>query len=211
MRGFLIVCATVLVAIAIGVSVIALQRSPDLYMCPSTRYCLDLARVFGVRGPFLVPSEQELKTETGLVVKDRISSLGDPSLVQTDQRGKPVWSLRYDLSDPRNHRFVYFFLTNWNVVTKGGTIGCRRQLVANQGGLSVYVTSAVAPGGRRFCYVLKVGGGQLVDLEVWGGFGSLGYEIRSNIGFFKLFPGGAASPGTLHWVENVVGSLKTAP
>ena len=108
-RGFLIVCAAVLVTIAIGVTVIAVQTPPGFYECPTTTYCLDLAKAVGVRGPILVPSEPELTARTGLLVQDRLFYFGDfPSYVQPDVPGQPLWLLRYDLSGSGNLRPLFF-------------------------------------------------------------------------------------------------------
>ena len=109
--GFLIVCATVMAAIAVGVTVIALQAPPGLYACPTTKYCLDLAKAVGVRGPVLVPSEPELTNRTGLSIQDRLFYFGDfPSFDQSDVPDEPLWLLRYDLSEPGNLRpGLYFF------------------------------------------------------------------------------------------------------
>ena len=78
------------VAIAIGVTVIALQAPPGLYGCPTTKYCLDLARAVGVQGPVLVPSEPELTNRTGLLIDDRLFFFGDfPSFDQSDVPARP--------------------------------------------------------------------------------------------------------------------------
>jgi hypothetical protein len=204
-RGFLIVCATLLIAIAIGVTTIAVQSPPGFYECPTTKYCVDLARAVGVTTPILVFSESELTKRTGLLVKDRLFYFGDfLDSDHSDVPGEPLWSLRYDLNGG-NGRPLYFLISDDSLWSPPG---CARQLVKLSGGLSNYVTRAVAPGGRRFCYGSRVSGRYLVDLEVWGRLGSLGYILRLNTNLVRAFPGGATSPAALRWVENVVGSLR---
>ena len=200
-------------AIAVGVTVIALQAPPGLYACPTTKYCLDLAKAVGVQGPVLVPSEPELTNRTGLSIQDRLFYFGDfPSFDQSDVPDEPLWLLRYDLSEPGNLRpGRYFLITDLSLWTEYGAERCPRQLVKFSGGSSDYVTSAVAPGGRRFCYGLRVGGGYVLGLEARGRLGPLGYIIRLNSNPVRAFSGGATSPAALHWVEGVVGSLKVEP
>ncbi len=212
MRGFLIVCATVLVAIAIGVTVIAVQAPPGFYECPTTKYCLDLAKAVGVRGPILVPSEPALTGRTGLLVQDRLFYFGDfPSYDQPDVPGQPLWLLRYDLSGPGNLRPLYFFVTDESLWTEAGATACARHVLAYRDGSYSYVTPALASNRRRFCYELTLGGGHLQNLDVWGKFGSLGYIIRLNASPLRPFPGGATSLAALRWVEGVVASLKVEP
>ena len=210
MRGFLILTAAVLAAIGVGVTVIAVKGPQHYYACPTTKYCLDFAQAAGIRGPVLVPSAPVLMAETGLLVKDRLFILGGPSFMQPDETSQPLWQLRYDLTDPANQRPIFFYLTDWTTITDYGTPVCHREL-RHSDGVSRYITSAVAPGGRRFCYALQLSDGHFTDLQVWGRFGPLGYLIRNNANSFKLFPGGVTSAGTLRWVEKVVGSLKVEP
>ena len=206
-RGFLIVCATVLITIAIGVTTIAVQSPPGFYECPTTKYCVDLARAVGVRGPILAFSESELSNRTGLLVQDRQFYFGD--FLSDDKSvvpSQPLWSLRYDLSDRGNLRPMYFLLSDESGLRYVGSIGCPRKLVGHAGG-SLFIKSLVTPGGRRFCYGLSTFGDRSGILQVWGRFGPFGFIIRDNSDNFVPFPGGATSATTLRWVEAIVASL----
>jgi hypothetical protein len=171
-RGFLILTAAVLGIIGVGVTVIAVESPPPFYECPTTSYCLGVAHAFGIRGPVLVPSQAELRAKTGLFVKDRLLVVGGAATpLPSDEEGQPFWALRYDLTDPANQPPTYFYLTDGFTVVEYGVPACHREL-QHLGGISTYITPAVAPGGRRFCYLLQVSHGHFSDLEVSGRFGA---------------------------------------
>ena len=107
MRGFLIVIASVLLVIGIGVGVIA-ATTPErpVIQCTSLNSCVAIKRAFGIDTPVLVPVQGSLRFSDGYVVPNTLDWF-------PDHPNQKQWSVRLYFYDPRSKRGLEWVVDSW--------------------------------------------------------------------------------------------------
>jgi hypothetical protein len=129
-RGFVILTASVLLVIGIGVGTLAATtpKSP-IIQCTSVLSCLEIKQAYGFDASVLIPTQRDLRFRVGWVYPNEATF--------SDRAGQEQWGMRLDFYDSHSKRRFEWVMDSWPVATIPLVATPNDALLLARGGLRV--------------------------------------------------------------------------